>query len=40
MLYSSANAVDVTDTQALQGLHISQYTDIAIFLDNTSYIYV
>lgn len=39
MLYSSANAVDVTDTQALQGLHISQYTDIAIFLDNTSYIY-
>lgn len=39
LLYSSANAVDVTDTQALQGLNICQYTDIAIYLDNTSYIY-
>lgn len=39
MLYSSANAVNVSDTQALNGLNICQYTDIAIFLDNTSYIY-
>ena len=39
MLYSSANAIDSTDTQALKGINISQYTDIAIYIDNTSYIY-
>lgn len=39
MLYSSANAIDNNDTQALKGINISQYTDIAIYIDNTSYIY-
>lgn len=38
-LYSSANALSKTDTQALKNLGICQYTDIAIYLDNTSYIY-
>ena len=37
MLYSSANAIDSNDTQALKGINISQYTDIAIYIDNTSY---
>ena len=39
MLYSSANAEDSNSTQALKGINISQYTDIAIYIDNTSYIY-
>lgn len=39
MLYSSATAEDSNNTQALKGINISQYTDIAIYIDNTSYIY-
>lgn len=39
ILYSSANAIDKTNTQALKDLSICQYTDIAIFIDNTSTIY-
>ena len=38
LLYSSANAVDNSDNQSLQDLGICQYTDIALTIDNTSYI--
>ena len=38
LLYSSANAIDSSDNQSLQNLDICQYTDIAISIDNTSYI--
>lgn len=36
LFYSSANAVDNTEEQSLQNLSISQYTDISIYIDNTS----
>ena len=38
LLYSSANAVDNSNNQSLQDLGICQYTDIALTIDNTSYI--
>ena len=38
LLYSSANAVDNSANQSLQDLGICQYSDIAITIDNTSYI--
>lgn len=38
ILYSNANAIDNTEEQSLQNLSISQYTDISIYIDNTSYI--
>ena len=38
LLYSSANAIDNSDNKSLQNLSICQYTDIAISIDNTSYI--
>ena len=38
LLYSSANAIDSSDNKSLQNLDICQYTDIAISIDNTSYI--
>lgn len=34
VLYSSANAIDYTQTQNLQDLSISQYTDITMYIDN------
>ena len=37
-LYHSADAIDDTAEHSLKDLDISQYTDIAIFIDNTSYI--
>lgn len=36
ILYSSGNAIDNSNNQSLQNLDICQYTDIAIFIDNTS----
>ncbi|MCI8412392.1 MAG: hypothetical protein HFJ40_08265 [Clostridia bacterium] len=36
LLYSSANAIDNTEEQSLQNLSISQYTDISLYIDNTS----
>ncbi len=36
MLYSSATAVDNSSNHSLQNLDIGQYTDIAIYIDNTS----
>ncbi len=36
LLYSSANAIDNSENQSLQNLDICQYTDIAIYIDNTS----
>ncbi len=36
LLYSSANAVDNSANNSLQDLDICQYTDIAIYIDNTS----
>ena len=36
LLYSSANAIDNSDDQSLQNMSISQYTDISIYIDNTS----
>ena len=38
LLYSSGNAIDNSSNQSLQDLGICQYTDIAISIDNTSYI--
>ncbi len=38
MLYSSADAVDNTKQQNLQNLSVFQYTDIAIYINNTNYI--
>lgn len=36
LLYSNANAVDNTENQSLKDMSISQYTDISIYIDNTS----
>ncbi len=36
LLYSSANAIDNSDDLSLKNMNISQYTDISIFIDNTS----
>lgn len=38
LLYSSGNAIDNSYNKSLQNLSICQYTDIAITIDNTSYI--
>lgn len=38
ILYSSGNAIDNSYNKSLQNLSICQYTDIAITIDNTSYI--
>ena len=38
MLYSTANAIDNTEEKSLKDLDISQYTDIFIYINNTSYI--
>ena len=38
VLFSSANVIDKTEEQSLQNLSVYQYTDIEIFIDNTSYI--
>ena len=37
-IFSSADAIDNTEEKSLKDLDISQYTDISIFIDNTSYI--
>lgn len=39
LLYSSANAIDNSDDQSLKNMSICQYTDISIYIDNTSTIY-
>ena len=39
IVYSSANAIDKSENESLQDLNILQYSDIAIYLDNTSTIY-
>ena len=36
IVYSSANAIDKSENESLQDLSILQYSDIAIYLDNTS----
>lgn len=36
LLYSSANAIDHSEDQSLKDMSICQYTDISIYLDNTS----
>lgn len=36
LLYSSANAIDNTKEQSLENISISQFTDIAIYIDNTT----
>lgn len=36
LLYSSANAIDNSEDQSLKDMSISQYTDISIYIDNTS----
>ncbi len=36
LLYSSANAIDNSDDLSLKNMSISQFTDISIFIDNTS----
>ena len=38
LLYNSADAIDNSSNQSLQNLSICQYSDIAITIDNTSYI--
>lgn len=38
MLYSSAGAIDNSQDKSLKDLDISQFTDIAIYIDNTSYV--
>ena len=35
VLYSSAHAIDYSQEQNLQDVSISQYTDIAMYIDNT-----
>lgn len=35
VLYSSAHAIDYSQEQNLQNVAISQYTDIAMYIDNT-----
>ena len=36
LLYSSGNAIDNSSNHSLQDMDICQYTDIAIYIDNTS----
>lgn len=36
LLYSSANAIDNSEDQSLRDMSIYQYTDISIYIDNTS----
>lgn len=38
LLYSNANAVDNSEDHSLQNMSLSQYTDLSIYIDNTSYI--
>lgn len=38
LLFSSANATDNTEEKSLKDLDINQFTDIAIYINNTSYI--
>ena len=38
LLYSNATAIDHSDDQSLKNMSISQYSDISIYIDNTSYI--
>ena len=38
LVYSSADAIDNTEEQSLKDLDISQFSDIAIYIDNKSYI--
>lgn len=38
LLYSNANAIDNSEDQSLKNMSLSQYTDISIYIDNTSYI--
>lgn len=38
VLYSSASAIDNSEGQTMQDLNVCQYTDIAIYIDNKSYI--
>lgn len=39
LVYSGANAIDSSENESLKDLSILQYSDIAIYLDNTSAIY-
>ena len=36
LLYSSANAIDNSENQSLQDMSICQFTDISLYIDNTS----
>ena len=36
LLYSSANAISNSENQSLQDMSIDQFTDISIYIDNTS----
>ena len=36
LLYSNANAIDNSEDQSLKNMSICQYTDISIYIDNTS----
>ena len=36
LLYNSANAIDNSDNNSLQNMSICQYSDISIYIDNTS----
>lgn len=38
LLYSNANAIDNSKDQSLQDMSLCQYTDLSIYIDNTSYI--
>ena len=38
LLYSNATAIDHSDDQSLKNMSISQYSDISVYIDNTSYI--
>ena len=38
LLFNSANAIDNTEEKSLKDIDISQFTDIAVYINNTSYI--
>ena len=38
LLYSSANAIDNSKDNSLKNMSICQYSDLSIYIDNTSYI--
>lgn len=38
LIYSNATAIDNSEDQSLKNMSISQYSDISIYIDNTSYI--